>query len=144
MRYLLLPGLFFGLIFSPLPPAFAGDTQWPVEIYDVMDNQKLVVFLANDDIAASPPWQPAQGGPPVSIAAALEYASQWIEQDPRMKGARIHEIELKPIHEHENENRWYYLLQLRTGESGKRSAYYIAVLFNGKVVPAIVEPASYK
>jgi len=144
MRYLSLTSLLFSLFITPVPAAFAGNEHWPVEIFDVMDNQKLVIFIANEDIAASPQWQPAQGGPPVSIAAALEQARSWIEHEPPLKGARIHEIELKLIHEHEHENRWYYLLQLRTEKDGKISAHYIAILFNGKIVPAIAEPASLK
>ena len=144
MRYFSLISLLFSLFVTGIPTAFAGNEHWPVEIFDVMDNQKLVVFLANEDIAASPQWQPVQGGPPVSIAAALEHARSWIEQEPQLKGARVYEVELKPIHKHERENRWYYLLQLRTEKDGRPSAHYIAVLFTGKVVPAIAEPASIK
>ncbi len=144
MRYLSLTSLIFCLFFTLLPAVHAADSHWPVEIYDVMDNQKLVIFLANEDIAESPQWQPAEGGPPVSIADALEYAHSWIEQEPQLKGAKVQEIELKPVHEHKRENRWYYLLQLRSETDGKTTANYIAILFNGKVVPAIVEPASIK
>ncbi|MFQ5644009.1 MAG: hypothetical protein ACE5FQ_09955 [Thiogranum sp.] len=144
MRQLPLASLLFCLLVTSMPTTFAGNEHWPVEIFDVMDNQKLVIFLANEDIAESPQWLPVQGGPPVSIAAALEHARSWIEQEPQLKGASVYEIELKPIHDHESENRWYYLLQLRTEKDGKLSARYIAVLFNGKVVPAIAEPASIK
>ena len=104
MRYLPLLSLLFSLFITPISTAFAGNEHWPVEIFDVMDNQKLVIFLANEDIVSSPQWRPVQGGPPVSIAAVLEYTRSWIEQEPRLKDASVYEIELKPIHEHESEN----------------------------------------
>ncbi|VAW81829.1 hypothetical protein MNBD_GAMMA13-1156 [hydrothermal vent metagenome] len=144
MRYFPLLSLLFSLLVTATPTVFAGNKHWPVEIFDVMDNQRLVIFLANEDIVASPQWQPIQGGPPLSIAAALEHTSRWIAQEPRLKGAKVHEIKLNRIHGYESDNRWYYLFQLRTHKGRKSSAHYVAVLFNGKVVPVIVEPASIK
>ncbi len=144
MRYPLLPILLAaGLsILSTASQAKAG--LWPVEIFDVMDNQRLVVFLHDEDIEASPAWQPADGGPPLTIADVLEHTQAWIANDPRLSGAEVHEIELKPIHQHKQDHRWYYLVQLRTMHDGKSKTSYTAVLFNGKVVAAIAEPESYK
>lgn len=144
MRY----GVIFGLLVLALPAldaaARTGSGLWPVEIFDVMDGQRLVVFLHNEDIAASRPWQPSEGGPPLTIAEVLEHIKDWVVKDPRLTGAQVREIELKPIHEHEMEHRWYYLVQLHGTRNGRPKAFYAAVLFTGKIVPAMVEPASIK
>jgi len=142
-RFLLL-SLLIIVILPFIPAGQAGAGHWPVEIYDVMDNNKVVIFLRNEDITASPQWQPADGGPPLTIAATLEHVKSWIEKDEQLKGAEVYEIELKPIQQHEQEHRWYYLVQLHGLRDGKPGDYYIAVLFNGKIVPAVVEPASIK
>ena len=124
--------------------AGAGTDLWPEEVIDTMDDQRLVVFLPHEDIAASPKWLPAEGAPPLNIAGAMAHLHKWMTDDPRYRETRIHEIELKPIQHHEKEHRWYYLFQLRRQGEGKRKAMYAAVLLNGKVVPAIVEPSSIK
>lgn len=126
---------------------WAKAANWPVEIFEIMDDQTLVIFLQEEDIAATPRWQPAKGGPPLTVAQALDAARRWIGSHPRLHGARIDAIELKPIHDYEKEHRWYYLLQLHAiddDDTVKVKAHYAAVLFSGKVVPAIAEPASTK
>jgi len=123
----------------------AGSDLWPEEIIDSMDGQRLVVFLPNADIAASPQWMPAEGvSPPLTIAEAIAHLTQWMTTDPRYQDDEIHEIKLTPIRHHEQEHRWYYLFQLRRPGDGARKAMYAAVLLNGKIVPAIVEPSSIK
>lgn len=120
-------------------------TLWPQEIIDTMDDQRLVVFLPNADIAASPEWLPEDGeAPPLTIAEAITHLKKWMAGGTRYRKAEIHEIELKPIHGHEHEHRWYYLFQLRRPTTGKRKSIYAAVLLNGKVVPVIAEPSSIK
>jgi hypothetical protein len=122
-----------------------GADHWPEEIIDSMDGQRLVVFLPNSDIAASPQWVPADGAPPpLTIAAAVAHLKKWMTGEPRYRGVEIHEIKLTPIRHHEREHRWYYLFQLRQPDGGRRKAMYAAVLLNGKVVPAIAEPSSIK
>jgi hypothetical protein len=122
-----------------------GADHWPEEIIDSMDGQRLVVFLPNSDIAASPQWVPADGAPPpLTIAAAVAHLKKWMTGEPRYRGVEIHEIKLTPIRHHEREHRWYYLFQLRQRDGGRRKAMYAAVLLNGKVVPAIAEPSSIK
>jgi hypothetical protein len=122
----------------------AGSGMWPEEIIDTMDDKRLVLFLPNEDIAASPQWLPAEGTPPLNIAEAMAHLKKWMTDAPRYRKAEIHEIELKPIRHHEQEHRWYYLFQLRHPGGGQSKAIYAAVLLNGKVVPAIVEPSSIK
>jgi hypothetical protein len=147
MRYPLLPVLLaagLAAMAAVSTPSMARTNLWPVEIFDVMDNQKLVLFLRNEDIVSSPSWQPTDGAPPLTIAEALQHIHAWIEKDPRLTGAKVHELELKPIHDHQQSNRWYYLLQLLTERDGKPVTSYAAVLMSGKVVAAIAEPSSFK
>ncbi len=118
---------------------------WPHEIIDAMDGQRLVLFLRDADIAASPAWRPAeQAQPPMTIAEAIRLLNAWMTKDPRYQGAQVHEIELKPIHEHEQEDRWYFLFQLRKREGERIKARYVAVMFNGTIVPVIAEPEPIK
>jgi len=120
----------------------AKSTAWPIEIFEVMDDSRIIIFIKDDDIATSPVWHPAEGGPPMSIAVLLTKVNKWIAEDPRLKGFGVHEIELKPINHHKDH--WYYLVQLKPEKNGKKKPSYIAVLLNGKVVPAMVKPASIK
>jgi hypothetical protein len=124
--------------------AGGGSDPWPEEIIDSMDDQRLVVFLPTQDIATSPQWLPADGAPPLNIAGAVEQLKKWMASDPRYRGAEIHEIELKPIHHHEHEHRWYYLFQLRHPHAGRHNVLYGAVLLNGKVIPVLAEPSPIK
>ena len=132
------------LLAGPIFSVQAETRHYPLEIYDVLDDHRLVIFLRGEDIAASPQWLPGEGAPPLTVAEAIARMRRQIEQDVRLKGAKFYEIELKPIHKHDQENRWYYLLQFRTHGEHKPKAHYFAVLLSGKVVPAIEEPASIK
>lgn len=144
MRTLVTRNLVFSVLAMILFVGRSIAGQWPLEIYEVMDDKKIVVFVGNEDIAASPEWRPAEGGPPLTIDGALQHLKRWIANDDRLAGAEVREIELKPIHGHEKENRWYYLLQLRTENGAKSQTNYAVILLNGKVISAVAEPASVK
>jgi hypothetical protein len=150
MKYRYLPmlagiALYTGALYSGVSCAGTGAELWPEEIIDSMDGRRLVLFLPNKDIADSPQWMPADGAaPPLNIAGAMAQLKEWMAGDPRYREAEIHEIKLQPIRQHEKENRWYYLFQLRRHDGDKRKVIYAAVLLNGKVVPVLVEPASIK
>ncbi len=122
----------------------AGAVQWPLEIFEIMDDRKIVVFLEEADITTSPTWDPAEGGPPLTLAEVVQKLSDWVGASDRLADLKIHEIKLKPIRHHESEQRWYYLVQLRRQIDGQPDRHYVAVLMNGKVVPALREPSSLK
>ncbi len=136
--------LALALAFATLLPnaSWAKSTDWPIEIFESMDNSKLIIFLKDADIAVSPEWQPATGAPPMGIATVLTKVNQWIADDASLKGLGVNEIELKPINKHKRH--WYYLVKLKSLENLKQKPTYVAVLLSGKVVPAMVEPASIK
>lgn len=117
-------------------------SKWPIEIFDVMDNSKIIVFIKDDDINASPKWQPADGGPPMSIEGVLQEVNKWVKADASLKDLDINEIELKPINHHKGH--WYYLVQLKSSIDYRQKPRFVAVLLSGKVVPAMVKPVSIK
>ncbi len=115
---------------------------WPLEIFEVMDNSKLVIFIKDKDIEKSPSWSPAQGKPPLSIEKVLDSVKKWIAHNPDLNGLAVRGIKLKPINHHKNH--WYYIVQLKSISEINKKPGYIAVLLSGQVVPAMVEPASIK
>ena len=120
--------------------AYAG--KWPIEIFERMDGKKIVVFLQDKDISDSPEWKPYENSPQLTIEEALRHLRSWLDNQGKINMV-VKEIDLKRIHGHEMENRWYYLVQLHDANS-KKETDYAAVLFNGKVAPAIAEPSSIK
>jgi hypothetical protein len=118
--------------------------QFPVEIIEYFNDTKVVVYVNESDIEKAPIWNPTKGAPPLTIAMLIKDVQEWNSSAPDLAGMQIHEIELKPIRHHEKQDRWYYLVHL-TGPKSKHSGrQYLAVLMNGKIVPAIREPASFK
>jgi len=117
---------------------------WQMETFEYMDDQKIVVYVSESDIAANPEWQPEEGAPPLTIGRLLEIVRISTATDPRLGEARISEIKLKQISHHEKQHRWYYLVKLKSGNGGRNAWHYIAVLLNGKVVQAIAEPLPIK
>ncbi|UHD17409.1 hypothetical protein [Thiocapsa bogorovii] len=122
----------------------ADAAQWPVEIFERMDDKRIVVFLSDDDIETDPAWSPIEGGPPLTLAAVIQELNTWIKDNADLAGFDIHEIKLKGIPHHEVDRHWYYLVQLHKLVDGRPERRYAAVLMNGKLVPAIREPASVK
>ncbi|WJW74998.1 hypothetical protein QVG61_10885 [Thiohalobacter sp. IOR34] len=132
-----------GLVLLASGNALAG--QFPLEIFEYFDDSKIVIYAREEAIQQAPAWMPETGAPPLGIGRLIEIGNQWISRDPRLQGAHIHEIELKPIRHHESQQRWYYLVQLqRADDSGKPVKTYLAVLLDGTVLPALREPAAYK
>lgn len=124
---------------------FAGDSyagKWPIEIFEVMDNKNIVVFLHDEDIKNSPEWEPRDNAPPLTINEALHQLKTWQKRLGETNNQTVNEIELKRIRGHEKEHRWYYLIQLSSNTKGDSD--YVAVLLSGKVVPAISEPSAIK
>ena len=145
MRSFPLITLISSLLYMTSAWARTDVKHWPHEIIDAMDGQRLVLLLKDADIAASPAWRPAENAkPPMTIAEALNLLKAWMAEDQRYQGAQVHEIELKPIHEHEQEDRWYFLFQLRKREGERLKARYVAVMFNGTIVPVLAEPEPIK
>ncbi len=133
--------LFIGVLLLVTQQAFAA--QFPLVIIEPFDETKIVIYVSEKDIEQSPAWTPADGSPPLTIEKLIADIKKYNARNPKLAGAIIHEIELKPILHHEKQNRWYYLVQMKAaGRSSHR--HYLAVLMSGKIITAIREPESYK
>ncbi len=111
--------------------------QWPLEVRENGDCREITVFLEEEDMRAVPSWGPAQGAPPLTVAGAIREVRHWVDASFRLKGLRIHEVELKPIGHRDAGRHWYYLVQLRRSVNGRPDRHHVAVLMNGRVIPAI-------
>jgi len=111
----------------------------PTEVIENLDQFRIVLYLTEPQIQSMPAWQPGAGKPPMSLATAVERVMRWKAGEPALAEASIYELKYKPIHNHEKLHRWYYLVELRLPQGHRR---FVAVLADGKVVPAIVEPGS--
>ncbi len=133
--------LFIGVLLLVSQQAFAA--HFPLVIIEPFDETKIVIYVSETDIEQSPAWTPADGAPPLTIEKLIRDINRYKTRDPRLAGAIVHEIELKPIQHHEKQNRWYYLVQMKTTKN-KPHRHYLAVLMNGKILSAVKEPESYK
>lgn len=121
-------------------PLFAID--FPIEISEYFDDVKVDVFINEEDLNQSKPWQPFESSPPLSMNQALMAIKDIEDSESVYSDAKVIGIELKPVPHHKSY--WHYLAKLKVmSEDGPESAYYV-VLMNGKVIPAIKEPESIK
>ncbi len=114
--------------------------QFPLEIIDYMDNATIIVYAKKDEINSTSTWIPGEGNVPLNIDELVGKVSSWLKTQSKMSAFKINEIELKKVKHHEKDNYWYYLIQLKNNSDTQ----YIAVLMNGRILPAIKEPRSYK
>lgn len=109
-----------------------------VEIVEQFDNSRVVAFVKKNDIENSPEWNPNRDAPPLSVALAVDKVEQFNQS--KAIGA-IKEIEIRPVPRHPTH--WNYLIKVDDDEMRTKYAVYV-VLMNGMVIPAIIEPQSYK
>lgn len=106
------------------------------ELVEPFGGYRLVVFVAEQDIASSPTWKPDAEAPPLSVEEAIQ-AVRGFGKDLDSSNA-IAEIDLRPVPNHDGF--WHYLIEVSDDEMSHKFSVFI-VFMNGKVVPAIVEPA---
>lgn len=110
-----------------------------VEIIEQFDNLRTIAFIEPSAIKQSPQWDPKLSPPPLTISAALEAVKNFRKEADFSND--IKEIELRQL-PHEN-NKWHYLIKIDNPELTSKYDIYV-VLLNGIVIPAIIEPQSYK
>jgi hypothetical protein len=107
-----------------------------IEIIEQFDNMRLVAFFSERDIENYPIWHPTEEAPPLSIKEAIQAVND--KNGGELSIDTIKEIELREISHYKHY--WHYLIKTKT-----KTKYRIyVVLMNGKVIPAVVEPESYK
>ncbi len=126
------------LLFSTLTHA-----AFPVEIFEYLDNVKLVAFIQQQDIDNSQSWSPEQGEPPLGIKQVIEATMKNCQDDKNIINPAIKRIELRPVPQ--NPDHWHYTVMVGAGAAGeKQQNHYYVVLMSGKVITAIREPEGYK
>lgn len=138
----MLARITFGALMAVAANAMA--TQFPTEVIEYFDDTKIVMYVNASDVEATPDWSPAKGEPPLTIAKLIKDVEQWVANNPRYKNQTIKEIELKQFSFDGANHHWYYLVQLRGPSIDQKDTHYLGVLMNGKIIPALKEPDSYK
>jgi hypothetical protein len=116
--------------------AYASESN--VELYERFDDIRVVTVINIDDINNSPKWNPGLDPLPLSVDGAIQSIRDFIRQ-PNMIGT-IEEIEIRTIKNHPGH--WHYLFKVTTDDTNSRGYNMYAVLMNGRVIPAFIEPGS--
>jgi len=110
-----------------------------VEIVEQFDDLKMIAFIGEQDVNDNPQWNPDEGAPPLTISQAIQSIRAFNKASA--KTGAIKEIELRPVSR--QDNRWHYLIKLENKVSAAKFDIFV-VLMSGKVIPAIIEPQTYK
>lgn len=133
----IIPVLFLLLLTSQVQAS-----TFPIEIIEYIDDTKVVAFVYERDIQQSPTWDPATAAPPLEIGNLVKKLRAYAEQHPALGDASFAEVELKRIPRHPDH--WHYLAVLHTPDDSNHALHYFVVLMDGKVIPALKEPAPLK
>ena len=114
----------------------------PIEVFEYIDDVKIVAFIKESDIDKELHWIPFESSPPLSISKALAAINKYMATVPELANATLIEVELKEIPQHKGY--WHYLVKLNAKANNKLQPYYFVILMNGKIFPAIREPESFK
>jgi hypothetical protein len=110
-----------------------------IEIIEQFDNFRVVAFIDKKDIINSPKWNPNIDAPPLSIVEAIQAIKDFNKTSKIIDA--IKEIEIRPVPKYEKH--WHYLVKIANDSMRTKYSIYV-VLMNGEVIPAIIEPQSYK
>ncbi|MDB4583439.1 hypothetical protein N9164_09820 [Draconibacterium sp.] len=115
-------------------------SQSSVELYERFDDIRVVAVINIEDINNSPIWNPGFDPLPLSVDGAIQSIRDFIKQ-PNLIGA-IEEIEIRTIKNHPGH--WHYLFKVSTNDTNSSGYKMYAVLMNGKVIPAFIQPDAIK
>lgn len=115
-------------------------SQSNVELYERFDDIRVVAVINIEDINNSPVWNPGFDPLPLSADGAIQSIRDFIKQT-NMIGA-IEEIEIRTIKNHPGH--WHYLSKVATNDTSSSGYKMYAVLMNGKVIPAFIQPDAIK
>ena len=130
--------LWLGLLIL-VSSATAHGFQTKTEILEQFDSLKMAAFVDPKEISRSPEWNPNAEEPPLTVAEAIR-AVQELNEDAGTMGA-VKEIEIRQFPN--DEKHWHYLIKVANKRMKTKYNIYV-VLMNGKVIPAMIEPQSYK
>lgn len=114
----------------------------PIEIFEYVDNAKVVAFVHESDLVEATRWHPSKGAPPLTVKDVVTAVDSYIKATESLKGATLEEIALRKMPRHEAQ--WHYMVKLKTEKEDVTHYHYMVVLMNGKIIPAMREPESIK
>ena len=116
--------------------------EFPIEIFEYIDNTRVVAFVNEADIDKTLHWTPFEGPLPLTLTDALKAIEAYIKTNPELTNAVLSGVELKPVPHHEGS--WNYLVRMKTFADGKPVSHYFIVLMDGKIVSGLKEPEMVK
>jgi len=114
--------------------------QSKIEIFEQFDNIRVVAFINEDDITNSPMWSPDTDPLPLTITGAIQAVRDFTKQS-KITGS-VKEIEIRTVNNHPGY--WHYLIKIAANSANKNKYNIYVVLMDGKVIPAFIEPETYK
>jgi len=114
----------------------------PIEIFEYVDNTKVVAFIHESDLGEATRWHPFKEAPPLAVKDVATAVDSYIKVTDTLKGAILEEIVLRKMPRHEGQ--WHYMVKLKTEKDDVTRYHYLVVLMNGKIIPAMREPESIK
>ena len=111
-----------------------------IEIYEQFDNARVVAFVSEQDIRNSPQWNPEEQALPLSVNAAIKAVRSFIHDSSAIQ--KLQEIEIRKVSGFVGY--WHYLVQMEAGDGAHPKSRIYVVLMDGKVIPAIIEPETFK
>lgn len=117
----------------------AHSYQPKVEIIEQFDDIKMVAFISMEDMNNNPEWTPGNNAPPLTVAEAIDAVNSFNNKTKATKP--IVEIEIRQMPKHKNN--WHYLIKVTNSAMKSKYDIYV-VLMSGMVIPAMIEPQSYK
>lgn len=95
------------------------------------------IVISTTQLEKAPTWTPGRGEPPLSVARAVDIASQWGRIHYRkFDSARIDAVGLNEYGCPSRKKYWFYLVQFRLVKNGKHvwGGNFVAVLLDGTLV----------
>ena len=130
-------------VISILFCSVAQSSPFPIQIIEQFDDTKIVAFINENEVNDSAQWNPLETAPPLSITSAIEAVKKhYLAQNRSLDSLSITEIEVRQLPHHKNH--WHYLIKIKSTLNDVFKNTFYVVLMDGKVIPAIAEPKSYK
>ena len=120
--------------------ASAHAAQTSENLYERFDDLRVVIVINIEDIDSNPAWNPGSDPLPLSVDGAIQKIQDFIKP-PNTLGA-IEKIEIRTIKNHPGH--WHYLFKVIADSTHSSGFEMYAVLMNGKVIPAFIEPDAIK
>lgn len=130
------------VLLVPLYSVSVHAYELPIEIFEIVDNARVVAFVNESDIDKSADWKPFAAAPKLGISDVTAAVRKYADGNEETKGAALVEVSLRQIPHHEG--KWHYMVKMKTEVDEQVRYHYLVVLMNGKIVPAIREPSPIK